>query len=219
VPDVIRFEVDFTVGTDAAALVRLFWAYSGGIPTPGDMLTFAGQLSSALAGPGVALFHTDTQVTEIRTVDLSTATGNTGTDSSVLVGTRAGEALGADVCALMNFTLGRRYRGGKPRMYLPYGVAGDLQTRQTWTSGALGEWTAGYLDTFGTLGGFASGAVTLGGQVNVSYYGPPNRIITGSTGRVRTVSTVRAAPLVDPIVTYAANTHLGSQRRRNLIRT
>ena len=41
VPGVIRFEVNFTVGTDAAALVRAYWSYTGGVPTPGDMAAFA----------------------------------------------------------------------------------------------------------------------------------------------------------------------------------
>ena len=218
VPGVIRFEVNFTVGTDAAALVRAYWSYTGGVPTPGDMAAFAGQLYSAYSGPGVALYHTDTTLDLVQCVDLSSSTGSTGEAAGPLVGTRAGESLGADVCALMNFSIGRRYRGGKPRMYLPYGVADDLLTRQTWTSGAISDFGGGYADTWLTLDGYSSGAITLGRQVNVSYYGPPNRIITGSTGRVRTVSTARAVPIVDVVTSVAANNHLGSQRRRNLIR-
>lgn len=130
VPGVIRFEVNFTVGTDAAALVRAYWSYTGGVPTPGDMAAFAGQLYSAYSGPGVALYHTDTTLDLVQCVDLSSSTGSTGEAAGPLVGTRAGESLGADVCALMNFSIGRRYRGGKPRMYLPYGVADDLLTRR-----------------------------------------------------------------------------------------
>ena len=219
VPGVMRLEIDFAVGTDAAALCRFYQAYTGGTPTPGDMAAIAGQLNSAFAGPGAGLMHPDTEVIEIRATDLATTSGYTGTSTDVVTGTRSGAALGADVCALLNFTIGRRYRGGKPRLYLPWGTATDLLTRQTWTTGAVTDWDGGYGDTIGTLTGYSTGAIVLGSQVNVSYYGPPNRIITGSTGRVRTVSTVRVTPIVDEITSLSVNTHLGSQRRRNLIRT
>lgn len=67
------------------------------------------------------------------------------------------------------------------------------------------------------LGGIAaagwSGAGTLG-TVGVQYYGPPNRTITGSTGRVRTVSTLLATPVVWPVTGLNANARLGSMRRR-----
>lgn len=219
VPNVIRFEMDFLVGTDAAALTRFFFAFTGGVPTPGDMASFAGLASSAAAGVLPAVMHPDTSLTEVRATDLTTAIGNTGVATTITAGTEAGSALGADVCVLYNEVIGRRYRGGKPRGYWPLGTAADLLTRQTWEAASITAFEGAINDIKGGLDGFTSGAITLGGPVNVSYYGPPNRIITGSTGRVRTVSTVRAAPLVDAITGASVNSHLGSQRRRNLIRT
>ena len=218
VPGVIRFEVDYQVGDDASALTRFYFSYTGGVPSPGDMDAFAGQLGSANGGILPAVLHPDTTAVETRATDLATSIGFTGTDSTPAVGTRSGAPLGADVCALFNFTIGRRYRGGKPRGYWPLGTATDLLTRQTWVGTSVTDFEGAFGATVGTLTGFTSGAITLGGQVNVSFYGPPNRIITGSTGRVRTVSTGRAVPLVDAVTAVSCNGHLGSQRRRNLIR-
>jgi hypothetical protein len=219
VPDVIRLELDFTVGLDAAAPVRFFWSYSGGIPTAGDMGSIAGQLYSAASSALPPVMHPDTIVTEARAQDLSSDTGFSGSSSGSVPGTESGEPLGADVCVLFNFPIGRHYRGGKPRGYWPLGTTADLLTRQTWQSASLALFHAAWTASAGTLAAFTAGAITLGLPVNVSYYGPPNRFITGSTGRIRTVSTGRAVPIVDEITGLSVNSHLGSQRRRNLIRT
>ena len=103
-------------------------------------------------------------------------------------------------------------------MYWPLGTATDLETRQTWTTDAQSAFQAVFEAIYGSMTGSSADGCTVGDPVNVSYYGPPNRIITGSTGRVRTVSTVRATPIVDTALGGTVNLHLGSQRRRNQIR-
>lgn len=218
VADVLRVEMDFTVGTDARALTRWYQSYTGTPPAASDVAAFAGEVFSAFAGPGVAVIHTDTIQTEVRVTDLSSATGAQGTASGTSTGTRSGTALGAGVAFLHNGHVGRRWRGGKPRGYWPFGVSADLLTRQTWTSASLTDFESVATAMLQSLSAFSSGGTTCGGPVNVSYYGPPNRIITGSTGRVRTVSTVRVTPLVDFITAFSGNPNLASQRRRNLIR-
>jgi hypothetical protein len=114
---------------------------------------------------------------------------------------------------------GRRYRGGKPRGYWPLGTATDLQTRQTWTSDFTSAAVTILQNIYSQNNDQSADGCTITNQVNVSYYGPPNRIITGSTGRVRTVSTVRAVPIVDSVTAVSINDRLASQRRRNLIRS
>jgi hypothetical protein len=59
------------------------------------------------------------------------------------------------------------------------------------------------------------GPATITDQVNVSYYGPPNRLITGSTGRVKTISTMRADPIVDTITGISCSSIPANQRRRS----
>jgi hypothetical protein len=159
-------------------------------------------------------------------VDLSSDLGAAGSFPESVIGVRSGAELGADLCLLVNFEVGRRWRGGKPRGYLPLGTADDLETRQTWTSAFLSDVETPVQDLYSQMEGSTFGGCTCVQQVNVSYYGPPNRLITGSTGRVRNVSTVRGAtgspytgPAVDNITAVTFNPRLGSQRRRNQIRS
>jgi hypothetical protein len=120
----------------------------------------------------------------------------------------------------MHYPVARRYRGGKPRSYVPWGTADDLGDRQDWDSGVLTAFHTGWSAIISALeAAYPIGAATFVSMCAVSYYGPPNRTITGSTGRVRTISTVRAVPLVDDWSTFSVVQKIGSQRRRNLQRT
>ena len=221
VPGVIRCQLDWTVGTDARALSRFFVSYSGAVPSITAIEAFATNLAGECDDVLPPLMHPDTTFTGVVLTDLSSPTGSTHTLVEDSVGVRDGDQLGADVCALGNIPIGRRYRGGKPRLYWPLGTSTDLETRQTWTSDAVSAFQAGFNAIASQLDGVSSDGTTCGVYCNVSYYGPPNRTITGSTGRVRTVSTVRTDPLVDvsPGPGISVNAHLASQRRRNLIRT
>lgn len=216
---VIRIDLHFTVGTDANALTRFYMAYSGTPPAVPALTDFTGAVNGYCDDALPPLMHSDTTYTGCTITDLATDTGSSLYAPETSVGSRDGAALGADVCLLANFTVDRRYRGGKPRGYWPLGTATDLQTRQTWTTDFLAAAQTPVENVYGELVGESFAGCTVVAQCNVSYYGPPNRIITGSTGRVRTVSTVRTTPIVDPVMGPTLNPKLGSQRRRNLIRT
>jgi hypothetical protein len=216
---VIRVALDFQVGSDAHALTRFFVAYSGTAPAASDLLHFGGVLNSAADALLPAVMHPDTTYLGCTLTDLASDTGAETNSPETTVGTETGAALGAAVAVVTKLTIGRRYRGGKPKGFWPLGTAADLDTRQTWLSGSVTNFLNAIEAIQTSLEGASSSGTAITAPVNVSYYGPPNRIITGSTGRVRTVSTVRATPLVDTIQAIAVDTHLGSQRRRNLIRT
>jgi hypothetical protein len=121
---------------------------------------------------------------------------------------------------LINYPIGRRYRGGKPRSYLPWGTSADLNDAQTWDTTPLADFHTGWTAILAAVVAAGPvGSAVIGSQCNVSYYGPPNRIITGSTGRVRTISTTRSTPIIDDLPSFSVNRKLASQRRRNLQRT
>jgi hypothetical protein len=216
---VIRVDLHFTVGTDANALTRWFMAYFGSPPAIPALTSFTTALNGYCDDALPPLMHSDTTYTGCTITDLATDTGASLYASESSAGSRDGAALGADVCLLANFTVDRRYRGGKPRGYWPLGTASDLETRQTWTSDFLAAAQTPIENIYGQLTGDEADGCTVGQNVNVSYYGPPNRFLTGSTGRIRTVSTVRTTPILDAAVGPTLNPKLGSQRRRNLIRT
>jgi hypothetical protein len=216
---VIRIALDFQVGSDAHALTRFFMSYTGTAPAASDLLGLAGTLNLACDALLPAVMHPDTSYLGCTLTDLASDTGAEVNAPETTPGTETGGPLGAAVAVVSKLTIGRRYRGGKPKGFWPLGTDTDLDTRQTWLAGSVTSFLDAIESIMTTLEGVSAGGCTIAVPVNVSYYGPPNRIITGSTGRVRTVSTVRAVPIVDTIVGIAVDTHLGSQRRRNLIRT
>jgi hypothetical protein len=216
---VIKADLLFTVGTDAQALSRFYINYTGTPPTDASLTTFASLLNAECDDALPPLMHPDTTYDGCTLRDLGSDTGLEMSFPETSVGSRSGDALGADVAVLINMHIGRHYRGGKPRGYIPLGTATDLQTRQTWTTDFQDAAGGTMSDVYGAMDGSSVDGCTAGVLVNVSYYGPPNRYLGTAPGRIRTVSTVREVPIVDIVTTTSMNIKLGSQRRRNLIRS
>jgi hypothetical protein len=218
VADVMRVTLFFMVGSDATALSRFFNSYSGAVPNLAAITSFAGVINAAADDALPAVMHPDTSYLGCTIQDLSSDEGIELTQPESTAGSRSGGPLGADVCALWNIPIGRHYRGGKPRMYWPLGTDTDLETRQTWTTDAQAAFQAAFTAVYGALDGASSSGTTPGAPVNVSYYGPPNAYKGVAPGRVRTVSTLRTAAIVDQVTGGSVNIRLASQRRRNLFR-
>jgi hypothetical protein len=114
----------------------------------------------------------------------------------------------------VEFTIDRRYRGGKPRNFYPYGTASDLQTEQTWTDTALTGFLAQSEDLYSATAGVSAGGTTLTSRVSVSYYSGFTVVTSPTTGRARNVPTKRSTPLTYAVVNTAVSPYIGSQRRR-----
>jgi hypothetical protein len=157
----------------------------------------------------------------IRVVDLTTPTSGFGEYLHHATGSRGANELGAGTACLVNMPIHRRYRGGKPRSYWPFGVQTDLQTAQTWTT-AFQAAVAGGLETYlAALEGLTVGTTVLGVLVSISYYAGftirPSPPIAGV--RARNVSTPRSVAITpDPILAINPSIKVSSQRRRNLQR-
>lgn len=214
VPNVIKAVMNWGVEGDDAAQTVHYLSYSGGAPSAADLSTFATDAVSAGASHFEAVCSDSVGMNSCTARDLSSDMGNEATAGTPWVGTRGTALTAPGAAVVVAHSISRHYRGGHPRTYLPAGVAGDIQTTGLWSTGlvsavdsAWGAWVAALTGTYGSL--------VVTNLVNVSYYGPPNRTITGSTGRVRTVSTVRATPKVDQITGHVTRAKIGSQRRRN----
>jgi hypothetical protein len=134
------------------------------------------------------------------------------------VGTASGTPVPAGVALLQNFTVARRYRGGKPRIYLPVGTSATLQNASTWTSGFVTSMNAAWASASTFIPAAAPSGTTITGQVSVSYY-KDFTVFIGSTGRARNISTLRTGgPVIDSITAATVNAKPASQRRRNLQR-
>jgi hypothetical protein len=115
----------------------------------------------------------------------------------------------------MAHQIARRYRGGKPKSFFPWGVVTDFSSPQLWTSAFANSATGDYATFIAAVRAIAAGSTTLSNYVNVSYFSGSTVVINPVTGRARNVPTLRTGgPVVDSIVASTANTRIGSQRRR-----
>jgi hypothetical protein len=188
VPSTLRIDLRHSEGGDPGIANRYFMGYTGAAPSDGDLVTYAASTSPS-SGRGVW--------------------------SGSHAGTRSGTAMPINACMLINFQLGRRYRGGKPRIYAPWGVTADLNTPEKWSSSFVSASTAAWIAFITNTSGVLAGGTSVAGQENVSYYAGVEPPITLPSGRVKQASKVRPGPIApDPITSVAANPLVGSQRRR-----
>jgi len=199
VPNVIQSKLRWTVGTDSTCWSHFFWKYTGGPPLASDLATFANGIQAKWGLNMNPLQRTDVVLTEVINLDLSTRATAPGTWTGTNAGTRTGTALPAQTCALVNCYIGRRYRGGKPRLYLPLGNAADVTAPQAWGSSFISVFGGNFTNFLNAVFGNAVGTATISTWVNVSYYDS---------------KTLRVTPVVDNIAAYALNSIPGSQRRR-----
>lgn len=219
VPGVVKIVFGFDVGLDVEAIVRNYWTYTGPAPDTTALSAMASGMRGGIGDVMVSLMDPDTTFTNITILDLSSDLGAEGVGTGTTVGTRAGGKLGAGSAVLANYTIGRRYRGGHPRSYWPWGTSTDLDTRGIWSSDALGAFGPGANEIVGDVNGASSGGTTLGTQVSVSYYtGVAAAPSPTNPHRYVNRPVLRAAPLVDAVSAPVINPKVASQRRRDLQR-
>lgn len=214
VPQVVRVSLKFSYGSDLDVLPRFYFEYDDAAPTNAGLVTMATAIESSFVSNMEAAMTPLVTWTEVECVDLTTPDSAVGSYSFSHQGTRSGGELTANDCVLVNSTIQRRYRGGKPRMYLPWGSESDITTPQTWASGSITTFETYYTDLVNdVLAAFPSGTTGVG-QVNVSYYQGFDVSINPVTGRARNISKPRTAAVVDAILSSSVNARVGSQRRR-----
>jgi hypothetical protein len=217
VPGVLRVDVQQTLGDDDAVLNRIFVNYTGTAPNDATCNTIASQLYTIWASEFIPYMTPDKSLTGVVVTDLTSPSSGQGSHSAVTPGTFSSSPIGASSCMLASIRIARRYRGGKPRTYLPVGGDTVLQTPQTWTSTFVGQIQASLNQVISDIAAYSVSGCSLGSIVNVSYYSGftirPSPPIPGV--RARNVPTVRVAPVVDVLVAWNAETRLASQRRRD----
>jgi hypothetical protein len=198
--------------------VRFYLSYSGSAPSGANCTTLAGDIESAWASHLLSLQSTQYALEEIDVLDIATSSGNSGQWSGNTDGTRSGTGLPVSVCTNVEYGIGRRYRGGKPRGFYPFGVEADLNTQAAWSSTFLTAVNTGIAAFMTALEALSVGSMGTLAHVNLSYYsGFTNH--TNPSGRSRAVPTYRSAALLDTVTGYSAKATLGSQRRRLLSTT
>lgn len=211
----IRSRLLWSDGSDANVSSTLFWRYTGGPPSAADVSALAQDLYTAAAGFD-GLYPADTQLTGTEITDLSSSSGFQAEHNQTTAGIRAGTPLAGGTAVVVGYNIGRRYRGGKPRNYFPWGTANDLQTRQLWTNSFITDIQTAFSSFAGSFIGAASGGTTIAAHINVSYYEGFTTPTPAPGKRAKNVSTPRVTPLPNDIVSFTVRTAPGSQRRRNV---
>lgn len=215
VPKVLKLTLHSTLQDDLNVMNRVYIEYSGSAPDNGQLDTLCGVAATSWGTHMLPNISPNGVQTQIEAVDLTTTSSATGSATGAGAGTRSGPTLTAAPSIVLNGLIARRYRGGKPKMFLWAGVETDIQTVGTWKSSFATAVAGAYNAWVGDVTAAAwSGGGTLA-EVNVSYYEGFTVVTNPVTGRARNVPTVRVTPLVDEITARVALIRIGSQRRRN----
>jgi hypothetical protein len=214
-PDIpcVRVRLDYTHASGLTAGSRFYLSYSGSAPTGANCTTLATDIANLWVANVEGEFSSDWTLVEVDVLDIATDSGLSGTVAVSHSGTDAGTSAPAQCALNVEFDISRRYRGGKPRMYWPPGLAGDLNNDSTWNSAKITSMNTAVVGFFNGIEALSIGAMGTLTHVNLSYYkGFTN--ITNSSGRERAVPKYRDTAIHDNIVGYATKSLVGSQRRR-----
>lgn len=205
--------MNFAPSTDADVRTRFDMAYGGGPPSTAGLVSIAAEVNSAFGTHLAAMLSSSDALTETECVDLANPGTPAGVSPGPVDGSRSGTQVPLGVTALVNFTPARRYRGGKPKIFAPFGTDADVNNPDSWTSTFTAAMDAAWAAFIGELVGVTVGGVTLGSQVYVSYFSGkednPN-----PNSRLRFTPTPRVTPVIYDIVSHATSQIFGSQRRR-----
>jgi hypothetical protein len=196
--------------------VRFYMLYSGGPPTATNLTGYAADVGTAwLTAFGARLSHVFS-LNEVIINDLTSDTSAEGTAAIGTAGSNAGEPVDVETCVLQNFTIGRKYRGGRPRMYWPLGVDSDLNADfVTWSSVLLGQLETAWVDFIAAIIALTGFGMLIVEHVSVSFYDGFTPVLNPVTGRTRDVPKYRTGNAVIDLVTSSVfRPEISQQRRR-----
>jgi hypothetical protein len=190
-------------------------AYTGPAPNNAALNSLATEVVSAWTTHLASVLTDALQLVRVSVIDLANPGTPDGIATASVTGTRTGVNNTYNICAQMQYTIGDRYRGAKPKTFTPYGVLGDTSDPRTWKSDFITELTTKWTAFIAELNGFSFGSATLGGQVGVRYTTHPYTLVPNSGNtRAHARGTPLDPPQVYPVITTSVAPKLGSQRKR-----
>lgn len=216
-PGVLRVDLEWSIGSDLTALTRLHIAYSGAAPGDATCAAIAQSLYGIFAAELCVYANAANSLLGCVVTDLTSPSSGRGSYSHTTAGSLSGGILGASTAFLASEKIARRYRGGKPRAYLPLGDSGQLLTEQLWTTGFVANVQASLDAIVADINGLTTSGTVLSTLVNVSYYEGFVSSQNPVTLRWRNIPKQRTGgAVVDGVTQWVAEQRLSSQRRRNL---
>jgi len=202
------------VGADLTAQNGLYFRYEGGAPSATTLGTFA-ELTNNAANTRLKGLHSGSvSLQEVVWEDLGSHEGATGSHPGYGVGTLAGLNQAASNCFRMLYHTNRRYRGGKPTSYYPFGTANEISSPQTWELAWVNSTQAAVTSWIGEILTLGAGSTTVHQHVSVSYYAKGTWVNDPVTGRPRYIPKIKEPPEVHVITNWSGVARIASQRRR-----
>ena len=188
-------------------------AYSGGAPSTSDLATLAGNVSADWDAQLKPFLSANALLYSVVCIDLANTSTPEGSIFPAIAGTRAGNSVPNSICAVLGFSIDRRYRGARPKVFLPFGTESDQSSSTTWLTAFVEDLKTAW-DTFqGLITTTIVSATVLGAPVGVSYY--EGKIPNPNPGaRMRFLPAPRAVPAIYAVTATAVLPRFGSQRRR-----
>lgn len=214
----VRVRLDYTQSDAFLAGSRFYLSYTGGAPTSGNCATLATDIQTQWVTHLAPLIEQSFILTEVDVLDIATNAGASGQWTGEEGGALTGTALPAQVSTNVEYNIARRYRGGKPRMFLPPPDDSKVLNNSTWNGTFVDAVNAGVAAFFAGIEALTIGSMGTLAHVNLSYYNGFKNI-TNSSGRERAVPTYRTEALLDTVTGYSAKGRMGSQRRRRAAAT
>jgi hypothetical protein len=209
----VRINIDYVDTDGYLAGSRFFMSYTGTSPSPGDCQSLAANVATAWGdhlAPGIS---SSWSIAEVDVLDIASYSGSSGQSTQTETGQISGTPIPAQSCVNIEFGIARRYRGGKPRMFMPGPTDAYLANSSTFTTAYIDSINTGMSDFMSLIASVPVGNMGSLQHVNISFYqGFKN--VTNTSGRTRAAPTYRTVALVDPVESYITKQVLGSQRRR-----
>ena len=212
--NVVKVTLDWAFGNPDNVTSSFHMSYSGVGTDPADLTVIAVGVANAYDANLKSLCSTGITFDEVTVIDCSQSPGFAGSDTASVAGTRGGSIPTEATAVNLKLNIARRYRGGKPKMYLPFGVTSDLSNPAVWDSALLEAVDTQWAAFITALKAISGAALTLQEQVGVSYYEGYTERVNATTGRPYYVAKPRDVPIIDPILSAQAQGRIAQQRRR-----
>jgi hypothetical protein len=189
--------------------VNVFWCRvtSGGTRVRADLNTFMSAFIAAYHTHLLVVCPPEATIGELDAVwQTGAGTVLAGSATASFAGTAAAAVADVEACQLINWAIGARYRGGKPRTYLPGVPAAHIvngkQLDGTWRAAVAGNAS----DFLTAVEAITAGAITTTQLGTVSFF--------TAGGSEDVPPTYRTPPVFEPYLSAGARLIIASQRRR-----
>lgn len=210
----IGFRLIHAIADDESTGSTFRIAYTGGPPSSADLAALAGDVVTAWGDNLQSFLSSEGLLVEVQARDLANPSTTIGNSVAGTDGTRSGSITDIARSAVQFFRPDRTFRGSRPKLFLPYGVDGDVTGGWTWSTGFVTDLQIALNAFYAALDGQVSGSTHLGLPVCVSYSHGFTVVTSGTTGRARNVPTPRDPPLVTASLGIEVTPRIGTQRRR-----